>query len=147
MTEDEEDRTSAIGLFLSGTSYLKTMTLVFESKKQPRHNNPIYFLFGMGLELAFKSFERHKGATLDELIRLGHDLDKLLNLMCPEHLEMIGWKPEYNQRIKWLNSEYKPREFSYIVTGAKKRFELSCYEEIATQICRVERDVVKHFGQ
>jgi hypothetical protein len=48
-----------------------------------RHDAPLYFLYAHALELALQAYLRAKGATTDEMRRLGHRLPVLLTV-CRE---------------------------------------------------------------
>ena len=79
----------------------------------------IYYNFLHAIELALKSYMAHTGSDLGELKRVGHDLEKALNICidkgirdnCPKLTDLLV------DTIKYASSTYKNKEFEYIRVG------------------------------
>lgn len=72
---DEDDRTTAFGLFNYARSYWRSAAALDEAKPKVTHPDaPVIFLYVHSIELYFKSFLRLNGLTVQELRSrdLGH---------------------------------------------------------------------------
>ncbi len=95
------------------------------ANKKFEFGQPLYYLLGHSLELAFKSFLRARGASLIDLKNIGHDLDR--GLIRAEQMglgELVNLSEKEKTFITMINQYYKSKEFEYRVTGAK-RYPLS----------------------
>ena len=76
---------------------------------------------GHAIELSFKSYLRAKGATLDCLKGIGHDLILGLDWAHTAGLVDVIKLTEHDRAlVLLLNGYYKAKEFEYRVTGTKK---------------------------
>ena len=77
------------------------------------------FLIGHALELAYKSVLRNRGATEEELKKIGHDLIKSRNKACARfpgelaELEEAGT----NEVVAMISPYYKAKAFEYHTSG------------------------------
>ncbi len=74
-----------------------------------------YYLYGHSLELAYKSFLYKKGMNLEQLKKIGHNLEKSLR-KCRE-LEIdksIEIDSTYLEVVKGINKYYVTKEFEYM---------------------------------
>lgn len=82
LSKDDEERTTAIGLARYAFEYIDAALLVDEHHGATPGFEfvspvPAYFLVAHGIELTLKSYLRHQGISVRDLIhRYGHDLHK-----------------------------------------------------------------------
>lgn len=116
----EEERTTGMGLWTDAREMLDAAKHLAASKKFEL-GQPLYYLLGHSLELAFKSFIRARGANLADLKNIGHDLDQGLIRAEQKGLgELVNLSEKEKAVITMINQYYKFKEFEYRVTGAKK---------------------------
>lgn len=83
-----------------------------------------YYLYGHSLELAYKGFLFRCGVTLKELKRVGHDLQKALNLAKDKGIcNYLCIDAAYETVVQRLNKYYFTKEFEYM-TNTEKTFPL-----------------------
>ena len=86
----------------------------------PRLHEPVYFLIGRAIELALKSFLLSSGYSLDDLKKIGHNLDKLAARVGESSNESVqGLVRAMLPEIGLLNVYYQAKEFEYRITGYK----------------------------
>lgn len=117
---DESNRTTAAGLWTDATEFaVAAKVLISDGRKELL--TPSYCLSAHAIELALKAFLLSKAVTLQELKKLGHDLEACLKRAKNLDLaESVSLAPKHEAVIRMLNSYYKAKEFEYRVTGFKE---------------------------
>ena len=81
MENQNEERTSAVGYFFFGKSYLDSAAFLKEGLEKQQleipFHAPVYHLFGRAFELFFKAIIRTNGTSTEQLKALGHNLERL----------------------------------------------------------------------
>lgn len=82
MDAERNSRTTAIGLARYAKEYLEAAIVVDqELGKRKKYATispiPAYFLLTHGIELTFKAYLRHAGLSVEDLLKVGHDLKSL----------------------------------------------------------------------
>lgn len=82
MDAERNSRTTAIGLARYAKEYLEAAIVVDqEMGKGKKYATispiPAYFLLTHGIELTLKSYLRHAGLSVEDLLKVGHDLKSL----------------------------------------------------------------------
>ena len=114
------DRTNSMGLWRYSSEFLRAGVAVLEAEGDSLVM-PLCYLYCHSLELAFKAFLRGSGMTLDELIRIGHDLKKA----C-EEARAAGLDRNYKlssvdlETVRGVSDYYRCKQFEYIVTGTMR---------------------------
>ncbi|MCR8960338.1 hypothetical protein M0765_022190 [Variovorax sp. S2] len=81
---------------------------------------PALYLVGHGCELTLKAFLLHKGATLQDIKKLGHDLSAALAEARSVDLDaLVTFQDGEDGAFELLNDLYSTKQLEYIVTGAK----------------------------
>lgn len=77
--DNEDDRTTAFGLFNFAHSYWKSATALRESEVKATHaHDVVWYLYCHAVELLLKAYLRAKGATVGDLrLKYGHKVSKL----------------------------------------------------------------------
>ena len=125
---DNDDRTSAIGLFNFAHSYAASAVQL--SKCRPADTTHpeavVDFLAFHAIELYLKAFLRAKGLTVAEVKKLGHRLDKLRDKVCE-----LGLAIEDQNGVIVL-ATHKMMERRYIRTGWTQQHP----NELVLEVCR-----------
>ena len=115
----DELRTTGMGLWTDANEMLLAAKHLATVKKL-EFSQPLYYLLGHAIELSFKSYVRAKGATLDCLKSIGHDLILGLDWAQTAGLGDVIQLTDHDRAVvSMLNAYYKAKEFEYRVTGAK----------------------------
>jgi len=75
------------------------------------------FLIGRSLELVLKSFLRKRGATKNELLKWGHDLERLL-AKAEERDFPVRLSVADRQIVRLLNDLYRSKRLEYLEIGS-----------------------------
>lgn len=113
----DDSHTTVMGLWTDASQYMRAAK-VLNAQDEFEHSQVLYYLIGHALELAFKSYIRSQGGTLEQLIKLRHDLvraEKRANELGLSDLVSISTQEK--SCLCLLNSYYKDKEFEYRVTG------------------------------
>jgi HEPN domain-containing protein len=112
------DRTNSAGMWNYAYEYFKAGVIVHESAKT--NTDPIYFLIGHSIELCLKAYLRGSGLSIEQLKKLGHNLDKLLEEAKAHGVaSLVEISEEFRTIIAYLNSYYCIKPFEYIESGTK----------------------------
>jgi len=115
----DEARTTGMGLWTDANEMLSAAKHLATVRKF-QLSQPLYYLLGHALELSFKSFLRAKGASLDCLKSIGHDLALGFDRAQTGGLaELVQLTERDRQMVALLNIYYKAKEFEYRVEGTK----------------------------
>ncbi len=118
----EIDRTSPIGLYNFGVSYLDTARLTLTALKQPMFNDPIEFLCAHGLELIFKA-EICRTFDIEKMPKkYGHNLIKLRRALGEKFLSQFPINAECDNVINYLALGHTGPNWRnrYLITGHRK---------------------------
>jgi HEPN domain-containing protein len=117
------DRRTSLGLLNFAASYMRAaehlVSEIEHGRLKLRFHDPVEFLAGHAVELALKAFLRARGLADDELQRLGHDLEELMN-----EAKRLGLTVEVTEQesrhVLLLNARYgySPYRVRYLETGA-----------------------------
>lgn len=115
----EETRTTGMGLWTDANEMLLAAEHL-ATVNRLKLSQPLYYLLGHAIELSFKSYIRAKGATLDCLKSIGHDLVLAFDWANTAGLNDLVQLTEQDRAVlSMLNTYYKAKEFEYRVTGPK----------------------------
>lgn len=131
MTIEDEGRTTAIGLFNYGVSYLRSAKALREFKVRATHKDaPILFLYYHAVELFLKAHLRLRGVTLTRLKNLGHHVGRLARNCNREGLNLSDRELEV---CKLIEVDYFRSR--YIKTGLFRRAHDLQIDTTADRIC------------
>jgi hypothetical protein len=137
----DDNRTSGMGLWTDANEMLRAAKHLM-TVKQLALSQPLYFLLGHALELAFKSYIRAKGASLNSLRSVGHDLVVAKEWAITAGIEELARLDEQEHlAIKMLNEYYRRKEFEYRVTGGKSYPEAKLLAELIEKLLNGTHDV------
>lgn len=86
-------------------------------------------------ELALKSFLLSTGMTLPEVTKIGHDLERLLELSEKRGIgQLIELEPIQRDHLSTVSSAHKKRLLLYEATGHISGF-LNCADSLARTLC------------
>jgi len=137
----DDNRTSGMGLWTDANEMLRAAKHLM-AVKQFALSQPLYFLLGHALELAFKSYIRAKGASLNSLRTVGHDLVAAKELAVTAGIEESAWLDKQEHlAIAMLNEYYRRKEFEYRVTGVKIYPEAKLLVELVEKLLNGTHDV------
>jgi hypothetical protein len=103
-SEDENTLYSLSGEFLEAARTLQSTppTII-------KYDHVIYYLLGHSAELTLKSFLLKHGATIKQLTKIGHDLEKLISSAAEHNLKSI----DNSTQLKELSKLYKTKQYEY----------------------------------
>lgn len=82
---------------------------------------PVMYLVAHSIELSIKAYLLHKGQTLRQLRKVGHDICKALKKAKELGIGQVVEITEIEMgALQVLNDLYSKKELNYIVTGFKK---------------------------
>ena len=120
------DRTTPIGLYCFGVSYLDTARAAQLARPTIRFNDPIEFLCAHGLELIFKA-EVSRNLTIDDVRkRYGHDLLKLRKALGSDFLNKFPIDLALENVINYLAVGHSGPNWRnrYLVSGVRSALSL-----------------------
>jgi hypothetical protein len=146
---DQIVRTTPIGLYNFGVSYIDTARAALASQAKIRFQNPIEFLCAHGLELIFKAdLSRHQ--CLDAVRqKYGHCLLKLFDDSSAELKGHFQMDAAFGEVVEFLHQghSHSPFENRYLRTGSRQVIEPSV---MLSHIARLTPDdrqwLTTHFG-
>jgi len=120
--DDSEKRTTAHGIWRYGLEYVSSARILAIAeaklgKTEDMHWDATYQCVCQGLELAFKAYVRSRGATLNDLRRIGHSINKASERAFELGLDRLAI--DHLAAIDIADRLYSNHEFRYIQTGAK----------------------------
>ena len=114
-----QQRTTGMGLWSDADGMLKAAKILECNDSKVIQSK--FYLLGHSFEVAIKGFILAKGATLNCLKDIGHDLEKAIEWAKPCGLnEHFSFTKDHTDMISLLNKYYKAKEFEYRVTGGKR---------------------------
>jgi HEPN domain len=127
------DRLTSMGLWRNAGEFLDAAKIVHDKKGGVF--TPTYYLVCHSIELSLKAFLLRSGSSKKELIRLGHDLECLLNIAEHEdlgkHMRVSG---SGRSAIKMINPYYKEKGLNYPETGAKTYCDVKILIDLAGEM-------------
>lgn len=150
--DDDEPRTTPIGLFHYGDSYWMAAKALRASKVPTTHPDaPIQFLHYHAVELYLKAWLRLHGATLKELKMLSHDATRLAKraaalglLFDDEDWEVIGLMAgDVVMRSRYIKTGYFKIPHPDALDRTCKSFRRSIYEEMRKKNMSVRAQVMR----
>ena len=119
-TNQEQPRTTAMGLVTDAKEMLKAAEILHESGEW-NVQGPTRYLLGHATEVVLKAFLLARGDGLGKLKkRYGHDIAKVARrVIAARHNSVSPLVQEYLPEIELLSGYYKSKEFEYRVTGPK----------------------------
>ena len=137
----DDNRTSGMGLWTDANEMLRAAKHLM-TVKQLTLSQPLYFLLGHALELAFKSYIRAKGDSLNSLRTVGHNLVVAKELAVTAGIEeLVRLDEREHLAIAVLNEYYLRKEFEYRVTGVKIYPEAKLLAELVEKLLNGTHDV------
>ena len=128
--DDEESRTTAFGLLRYADEYRRGAVLIHSNKDENQHSTVASMLIGHSIELALKAFIRSRGASLDELHDLQHNLKRSLAYATKQRLDRLVKLPEdMKHDICVFGEHHATGSFRYIRTGS---FNLPSWSSMAS---------------
>ena len=120
------DRTTPIGLYCFGVSYLDTARAAQLASPTIAFDDPIEFLCAHGLELIFKAEISRNLAIDDVRKRYGHDLLKLRKALGSDFLNKFPIDPALEDVISYLAVGHSGPNWQnrYLVTGVRSALSL-----------------------
>ena len=110
----------AITFFVYADEFFFAAEELEKSKNPDKVAVVSYYLYGHSLELAYKSFLYTKGLNLEQLKKIGHNLEKSLKkcrgLGIEESIEIDD---NYLEVVRGINKYYLTKEFEYMSRTAK----------------------------
>lgn len=96
---------------------------------------PAYFLLTHGIELTLKAYLRHAGLSVEELQKVGHDLDTLYSKACELKLtDLHQLTAEDAEAFNLLVTINQFHQLRYIQTGPKTFPLWSIAEPLAVRL-------------
>ena len=120
------DRTTPIGLYLSGVSYLDTARAAQLGSPLMSFSDPIEFLCAHGLELIFKAEISRNLAIDDVRKRYGHNLSKLRTALGSDFLNKFPIDSALENVINYLAVGHSGPNWRnrYLITGVRSALSL-----------------------
>lgn len=141
---ENEDKTT---LYALADEFYYAAVELEKSENKNMMAKPSYYLYAHAIELAYKSFLFHHGATLDFLKRrIGHNLEKALEKSKEKGFDgKLADDPKYTTTIKELNKYYYTKEFEYMTKVAKTLPLLDDVKNAAQQTINAAFDTINGF--
>ena len=128
--EELEKRLTALGLIRYAWDFYRAFENLQEKNPQLTTMYEVkYYLLCHSIELAMKAFLRKKGYTRKQLMKIGHDLDKLIIIL---HENNVLIDVDSAIRTIMVNQYYKTKQFEYPQTGYK---EFPSLEDMKSSVC------------
>jgi HEPN domain-containing protein len=117
---EREARTTATGLLRFADEYRLAAETV-QAASGDKFSAPAMYLIAHSVELGLKAFLRSRGATLKDLLDVGHSLQDLYREAMRRHLQWLwpeaGMVAETIQQLDEVNQNHAMR---YIINGSTK---------------------------
>ena len=137
----DDNRTTGMGLWTDANEMLQAAKHLITVKRFEL-SQPLHFLLGHALELAFKSYLCAKGASQKSLRAIGHDLVVAKELAVTAGIEELTLLDEQEHlAISMINEYYRRKEFEYRVTGVKIYPEAKRLVELVEKLLNGTHDV------
>lgn len=117
------DRLSSMMISNVGREFLAAAQSLRSVNESP--SVPLYFLICQSIELSLKAYIRGCGAAREQLIRIGHDLEKVLKTAQTEKLaQFFAITSSQEEALKMINPYYAGKDLQYTEVGSK------CYPDV-----------------
>lgn len=142
MGNEDEDRTTAFGLFNFAHSYWKSASALTKAKVRATHaHDPIWYLYTHAVELFLKAYLRAKGATEDDLRKkYGHkvstlaaDAEKDGLHFDDEDREVVGLMDQLGTTLRYIRRGPWTRPSLEALERTCRSFHQSVAEELLKQ--------------
>lgn len=137
---NDANRTTAVGLARYAIEFYEAAVVADEGlEDRPEFirvaSVPILFLTAHAIELILKSYLRHRGYTLDQILRLRHNLKKAWKAAVTHEVEKIVVLNQDDLEVLRLISDlHSSTQLRYIVTGAKTVPTFGALQELAEKL-------------
>lgn len=122
-----ENRLTSKGLIRYAWDYFKSFEILQkEIPKEIEKYEVKYYLLCHSIELGMKAYLREKGYSRKQLLKLGHDLEKIIGQL---HKEGVVIDIDSINRTFILNDYYNKKMFEYPQTGYKSMPSLKHMED------------------
>ncbi len=113
------DKTPSLALWSTAYDFYQAAFLVVKGEpRRLRYQMVDYYLICHCIESALKGFLRGKGYTIQELVKIGHDLEKALKHARAEGIEAHHQFPkDFLNDLAVANFSYKNKDFEYLLAG------------------------------
>ncbi|PHR17104.1 MAG: hypothetical protein COA41_12730 [Sphingopyxis sp.] len=119
-SQDENTLYSLSGEFLEAARTLQSVP-----PTKTKYSHVIYYLLGHSAELALKAFLFKRGHTLEQLMKIGHDLGKLISVAAEHNLKST----KDTIQLKELSKLYKTKQYEYRKNSGVNLPDLQCLTE------------------
>ncbi len=122
------ESTTPAGLWRYAREYLEAAELIRPKDYTHKLSAPTCYLLGHSIELLLKAFLLAKGRSLDDLVDIGHDLQRALEEA--DSANLVAFAPSENdyrglqELVDIIQDEYKFHGFRYFKRGLKRRPDL-----------------------
>lgn len=145
MTDDREDRTTAVGLYHYGHSYHEAARALGQAKFRATHPDaPLTYLYFHAIELFLKAYLRAHGHTVHDLERkFRHDIKRMR-----KRVTALGLDFQDEDLVVLAYMEQTPVVINsrYICTGYFQRPTNEALERTATSLRLTTRTAVKQIS-
>lgn len=118
LEKELEKRLTSRGLLRYSWDYFKAFEDLHEKYPKTTEMYEVkYYLLCHSIELAMKAFLREKGFTRKQLVKIGHDLERLIHMLYDNGVLIDVRSIE---RTFSLSGYYKTKQFEYPQTGYKE---------------------------
>ena len=85
-------------------------------------SSPLYFLVCQSIELSLKAYIRGCGLTKEQLVKIGHDLEKALKKAQSENLShFCRVTRDQEQAVRMINRYYGGKDLQYTEVGSREK--------------------------
>ncbi len=139
---DENDRTTALGLFNYAHSYWSSAVALEQAKLGTTHPDaPINYLYFHAMELYLKSYLRSQGLSVAELRKIGHRIEKLAETAEAKGLHLFD---EDKTVFSMIPPNYMAARYIVVGSFSRPRFEAlwgtcnSLHDVIADELTKLQ---------
>lgn len=135
-----EDRVSSLGMHRYAEDFFQAYTLLSDKK-----NNAIqvrYYLICHSLELSMKAVLREAGYSVGQLLKLGHDIEKISNELEQNKGINAKWDEQQKAIIHIANIHYKSKEMEYFAQGTKSLVDFSIFSNFLAIWLRISHNTI-----
>ena len=135
LTHEEKfgSRLSSKGLFNYAQTFYNSFSELVRIDSHTTRFHPVqYYLASHSIELALKSLLRELGFTYDQLMNLGHDLEKILRKV--QEKDGMEFTDQEVAVIKDLNVYYRVKQLEYFIQSYKEFPDLLITEMVVLSL-------------
>jgi len=145
------DRLSSMMISNVGREFLAAAQSLRSVNESP--SVPAYFLICQSIELSLKAYIRGCGGAREELVKIGHDLEKALNTAQAERLsQFFAITSCQEEALRMINPYYAGKDLQYTAVGSKSYPDVNILLELAgglqsqtRKFCEIHREY--HLGK